>query len=99
MHGSIDMGFYRNYPEILAPARSSAGSYRTGLEPMTRIHFASSLPLSCTKTYPRHLLVLGRRYPETRIRKIHGKKCARIRNSPLVFPDTSYLRQAYTIRG
>ena len=33
--------------------------------------------------------VPGKKYPETGIRKIDGRKSVRITNSPLVFPDTS----------
>lgn len=39
------------------------------------------------------LVVLGKRYPETGLRKIYGRKSVHITNSPLVFPYTSCLGQ------
>ena len=39
------------------------------------------------------VLVLGKMYPETGIRKIYGRISLRITNLLLVFPDTSYLGQ------
>lgn len=48
---------------------------------------------------PNVILLPGKKYPETWICKIHGKKSLRIANSPLVFPNIIFLPRTSTSTG
>ena len=65
--------------------RQSVGSDVLGLG--EKRHSRSLLP--AVLGAPSHILVLGKKYPETGIRKIYAEKSMSIGNSPLVFPRIS----------